>query len=135
MIQDGAAITGDIEIGVSIVVIVAYCHSLPVKTFCAHTGLGGDFGKAPVPIVPEKRRMQRLRWFIDVRGGRLNEVDVHKAIVVVIDPAHASAHGLQVILLFRRSGVLLEIESASLRYVSVTDRNGKRLLGLRSLGD
>ena len=49
-----------------------------------------------------------MRRFVDVGGGGLDEVEIHQAILVIVDGGHSSAHGFEVILFVGLGGVLLE---------------------------
>src|SRR5206468_13060314 len=48
---------------------------------------------------------------VDVGRGRLHQVEVHQSVLVVVYPAEARAHGLEVILLVGRRRVLVEVDS------------------------
>ena len=132
VIENGAAIAGHVKIRVAVVVVVSDGDALPVVSRAADAGLFGDVGKGSVAVVVIQRRAQRMRWLINIRGRRLNEIQIQQAVLVVVDPAHARAHCLQVILFVRLRGVLHESDSRSLADVGETNRN-MRLAGFRGL--
>ena len=76
--------------------------------------------------------MQRMRWFVNISGGRLDEVEIHQAVLIVANPADAGAHGFEVILLVRLRGILAKRDSRGLPNVRVADGDS-RVLHFRSL--
>ena len=49
-----------------------------------------------------------MSGFVRVGGSGLNEVKVHESVLIVVDPSHAGAHGLEVVLLVALGRVLHE---------------------------
>ena len=121
MIKDGAAIAGHVHIGVAVIVEVRDGNTLAVMPLSAHASFFGDVGKRSVTIIVVKRRAQGMRWFVNVSSGRLDKVEIHQAVLVIVDPADAGAHGFEVILFFCLRGILTKCDSGRLSNVGVTD--------------
>ena len=124
MVEDGAAVSGHVEVGVAVVVEITDGDALAVKSFGADAGLFRHFGKRPVSVVAVKRGMQGPRGLIDVGRGGLDEVEVEQPVLIVINPAEAGAHRLEVILLVGCRRVLLPGDACGLAGVSKAHRNG-----------
>src|SRR5579859_7706338 len=133
VIKNRAPITGDIQIGIAIIVEVSDSHALAVVPFSANAGFLRHVGEGTIAVIVVKRAAQGMRWFVDVGGCGLNEVQIHQAILVVIDPSDACAHGFKVVLFFSLGGILLKGNFGALADVGVADRNSGVLLfrGLR----
>ena len=67
-----------------------------------------------------------MRRFVNVGRCRLNEVQIHQPVLVVVDPAHAGAHRFEVVLFVGLRGVLLKSNLRRFANVGVTDRNCRR---------
>ena len=124
VIQNGAAIASHIQIGISIIVEVSDRHALTVVAFAANAGFIGDIGERSVAVIVVERAAQGMRRLINIGGGGLDEEEIHQAILIVVDPAHAGSHGFEVILFFRLRGILLEGDVGALANIGVADRNG-----------
>src|SRR5439155_26663632 len=74
VIKDCAAVAGDVQIGIAVIVVVADGDSLTVVALTADAGFFRHVGKRSVTIVVVKRRAQRMRRFVNVGGGRLYKV-------------------------------------------------------------
>ena len=123
VIKDRAAVTGDVQIRVAVVVEIAHGHPLPVKTFGPHAGFFRDVGECAVAVVAIERGAERLQRFVGVGCARLHEVEVHEAVLVVINPAHARAHGLKVVFLRAGRRILNEGDARAFGDVGVMHRN------------
>src|SRR5882724_4930991 len=62
-----------------------------------------------------------MRWFVNVSGGRLHKVEIHQAVLIIVNPADAGAHGFEVILLVGLRGILTKRDSRRLPNVGVAD--------------
>src|SRR5579864_8398618 len=51
VVQDGAAVSGDVDVRVAVVVVVADGHALAVMSFAAEAGFFGHVGKGAVSVV------------------------------------------------------------------------------------
>ena len=129
VIKNGAAIAGDVQIRIAVIVEVTDRHSLTVVTFAADAGFLGDIGESSVAVVVVERAAQRMRRFVNIGGSRLDEIQIHQAILVVVDPGHACPHGFEIIFFVGLRGVLLESDLGLLADVGVTNRDCR--LGLR----
>ena len=134
VIKDRAAVTGDVQIRVAVVVEIAHGHPLPVKTFGPHAGFFRDVGECAVAVVAIERGAERLRRLVGVGGGRLHEVEVHEAVLVVVNPAQARAHGLKVVFLRAGRRILNEGDARAFGDVGESDGNRAGGLGTRARG-
>ena len=98
VIEDGAAVASHVEIGIAVVVEVADGDSLAVVAFAADAGFFSDVGESSVAVVVIKRAAQWMRRLVDIGGGGLDEVEIHQAILVIVEPGDSSAHGFEIIL-------------------------------------
>ncbi len=73
VIENGAAIAGHIQIGIAVIVEVADGNALAVMAFTADAGFLGDIGESSVAVVVVERATQRMRRFVDVSRGGLDE--------------------------------------------------------------
>jgi hypothetical protein len=94
VIEDAAAISANEEIGEAIVVVVAYCDSHSEQTLCADTSFGRNVGKGSISIVAIESTAQRPAWSVDLRSRAVYKVKVQQAILIVVNPCTAGAHGL-----------------------------------------
>ena len=124
MIENGTAVAGDIQIGIAIIVEVADSNALAVVAFTAHAGFFRDVGESSVAVVVIKRAAQRMRRLVDVGCGRLDEVQIHEAVLIVVDPSDTGSHGFEVILFVGLRGVLLESDLRAFADIGVADGNG-----------
>ncbi len=61
MVKDRSVIAGNIEIRITIVIVVAHGATLSVEALTAHARFFGDIGKCAVSIIAIERAAQRLR--------------------------------------------------------------------------
>ncbi len=92
VIENAAGILRDVEIGEAVGVVIADgdAHAVGVS---GHAGFFGDVGEGAVAIIAIERVAQRLRRSVEIAGAAVDEVDVHPAVVVVIEEAAAGADG------------------------------------------
>src|SRR5271167_724524 len=62
-----------------------------------------------------------MRRFVGVRFARLHEKEIHQAVLVVVKPSDAGAHGFEIILFFGLRGVLQKSNSGFFSDVGVAD--------------
>src|SRR6266478_4039789 len=125
-------VIGDDQIEPAILVVVEPTCAGGPSAFVGYPRFFGDVSKCAVAVVVVQRGAQWMRRFVNVGGGGLHEEKIHQAVLVVVEPGYAGAHGLQIIFFFGLSCVLKECDSRLFAYVGVTDGNG-RLLWFNSL--
>src|SRR5579872_6561368 len=106
VVENRAAITGDVQIRIAIVVEVTYGNTLTIVTFAPYSGLFRDVSESSIAVVVVKSAEQRMSGLIDVRCCRLDEEEIHESILVVVDPGNAGAHCFQIVLLISLRRVL-----------------------------
>src|SRR6266550_4447280 len=74
VIKDCAAVAGDVQIRIAVIVVVADGDSLTIVALTADAGFFRHVGKRSVTIVVVKRGTQRTRRLVNVGGGRLSKV-------------------------------------------------------------
>src|SRR5262249_54554983 len=122
VVQNCAPVSRDIEIGVAVIIVVAHCHTLAIVSLSANSGLLGDVGKRPVTIVVVEGAAQWMGWLVKVGCGGLDEIKVHQSILIVVKPGNSGPHSFEVVLLVRRSGVLLEGEPSGFGNIRKSNR-------------
>ena len=93
VIEDASSIAEYEQIGEAVVVVVTHGYAHSEQTLSAYASADGDIGEGAIAVVAVKRASQRLPGA--VRGGRraIYEVQIQQAILVVVDPTAACAHG------------------------------------------
>jgi len=127
VIKNGAAITGNVEIGVAIVVVITHGDALAVMIFGRDTGFFSDVGEGAVTVVVIERGTERVIGLIEFGRAGLDEVEVHQAVLIVIEPGDAGAHSFKVELFLGLRGVLQKSD-ASL-FADVGEFDGDRRAG------
>src|SRR5260370_6216056 len=91
---------GDEDVRKAIVVVVAYGYAVAeVEMLAGEAGFGGDVFKRSISLVMEQAVVERRAGLLQFRQlGAVAEENVHFAVVVEIQNANASAHGLREIL-------------------------------------
>src|SRR5258706_12565901 len=123
VIQNILPITSDIEIGITVVIIVAHGHSHSVISIpgIRQSRLLSYIGKASVLVltveaIPVTRVMTVKvvrRWRRSGQAAPVHEKDVQQSIIVIVEQRNASGHGFDQMLL--RSGGILQRKINSLR--------------------
>ena len=100
MIQNAFAVLSYIDVGEVIAVIVADCHShsVAVRT---DAGLLGYIRESAIAIVAIKRVSQWARRIVEITFAAVDQVNIHPAVIVVIEKGAAGSRGLRQILLRR----------------------------------
>jgi hypothetical protein len=93
-IQDASGILGDVEIGQAVAVVIADRNAHAVGA-SGNPRLFGDVGKRAIPVVPVEGIAKRLQGIIEIARAAVDEVDVHPAVVVVIEESAAGADGFR----------------------------------------
>ena len=120
VIKNVVAVIGDIEIDVAVVVVVAGRHA-HAFIGVAHAGRFGDIGEgqfaASVEIIAEQavagfpaRRHGHQRLALRSSGIALDQINVHIAVVVVVDQRGARSHHFGKKHLARGAGILPEVD-------------------------
>jgi len=123
VVEDGAAMAGDIQIGESIIVNITHRNALAVMAFSTDASFLAHVGEGSVTVIVVERASQGVRRFVSVGRGRLNEEKVHESVLVAVDPADARAHGFEIILFFGLRGILREGGLGAFTDVGVADRD------------
>src|SRR6266576_5294039 len=123
VVKDPAPVSRDVKIGIAVVVKVANSNALAVVTFTADAGFFRDIGEGSIAVVVIKRTANRMRWLVEIRRRRLNEVKIHQAVLIVIDPCDTGSHSFEIILFLGLRGVLLESDLRALTNVGVVQRD------------
>src|SRR4029077_3003606 len=105
-IEDAFAVLGDVEVGETIAVIVADGDSLP-EAACAHAGFLSYISESSVAIVVVERVAEGRSGREEIAGTTIDEVQVHPAVVVVVEECAARARRLGEILFGRFAGDVL----------------------------
>src|SRR5215469_2158688 len=66
-----------------------------------------------------------MHSLVGIGFAGLDEVKVEKAVLVVVDPCNARAHGFEVVLFVRLGGILNERDTRGLANVRKANRNGR----------
>src|SRR5260221_124312 len=93
-IKNISAILSYVKIGQTVVVIVADRDAHAVAT-AGDTRLVGNVSERSVPIVSVERISQRRAWIEEVTLAAIHKVDVHPAVVVVVEKCAAGAGGFR----------------------------------------
>ena len=93
VIKNGAAIVRDIEVKVSIVIVITPRRAHSVPAVVGHACLESHIGKRAVVVVAVQMAVGRAGAGLRSPGTRLiNEIKVRPAVVVVVAPGNAGAH-------------------------------------------
>ena len=111
VIQDAAAILGYIKIGEAVPVIITNGDSHAV-TSAAHAGLFGDLREGSVAIIVIEGIPKRRIWREEITTAAIDEIDIHPAVVVVVEKSAAGAGRLGKVVIGRPSVVMLPGDSA-----------------------
>ena len=106
VIENAARVLGHVQVGQAIAVVVAHRHPHPVGA-AAHTGLRGDVAEGPIPVVAIEGVAQRGRRRIEVAGTAVDQVNVHPAVVIVVQKCAARADRFRQIHFRGESGHVL----------------------------
>src|SRR5260221_1923366 len=96
-IENVAAILGNVEIGEAVPVVISDCNTHSVAA-TRYAPLLRDVAAGVVAIVFVKRVAQRRIWLVEVTFSAVDEINVHPAVVVVIEKRAASSGGLREIV-------------------------------------
>src|SRR5262249_19033381 len=110
-VEDALAILRDVEIGETVAVVVAHGNALPISA-SGDAGLLGHVRESTVAIVVVKRVTERRIRGVEVAGAAVDEVEVHPAIVIVVEERAAGAGGLGEIFLCGLAGRVFPRDAA-----------------------
>ena len=111
VIENRPAVGGDEEVGKAVVVVVADGHA-HAEGPAGDAGLLGDVGERAVAIVLVERVADRLLGLVEIARAAVDQVDVHPAVVVVVEEGAARSHGLRQVV-FGRCGVVVDPANAA----------------------
>ena len=80
------------EIGPAVAIVISNGRTHPVPT-AGDAGLCGDVCEGSVPVVLVKRVAQRGIWVKKITLPAVDQVNVHPAVVVIIDERTPGTHG------------------------------------------
>src|SRR6266566_4449369 len=111
VVQNAALILGHIQIGPAITVVIAnsYAHSIPTS---GDAGLLGHVRESSVAIVLVQGVAQRRLRIVEVTLAAVHQVDVHPAIVVVVQERTARSGGFRQVVICRATVDMLPGDSA-----------------------
>ena len=105
---------GDVEVGPAVVVVVTDGNA-EAPAVVGDSGLGGDVGEGSIVIIVEEGGVWRHSFVVHGRNGAaVDEVDVHPAIVVVVEQSDAGADAFDDVLLVGGSHLVVPLGEASL---------------------
>ena len=110
----------DVEIDIPVIVVVGRDGSHPVRCVF-QSSLLGHVGERAVAVVAVEAILSAgaaVGW----KRARLDDVEVHPAIVVVIEPGHARSHRLGKLVCRRRPAVVQELQARPGRDIGEHDR-------------
>jgi hypothetical protein len=82
-VKNGPAVGGYKQVRVAVVVVVA--HRRPhAERAAGHARPRGDVGKRAVPVVPVQGVPKRLSRLVEIARAAVDQVDVHPAVIVVV---------------------------------------------------
>src|SRR5712664_2136484 len=120
-------VIGDHQIEPAIFVVVKPSSTGGPSAFISDAGSCGDISEGAVAVVVVQGGAQGARGLVNVGRGRLHEEKIHQAVLVIVEPAHASAHRLQIIFFFGLRRVLKKCDSRFFANVGVANGNGYSL--------
>src|SRR5207245_1828687 len=97
VVKDAATVLREIEVGKAIAIIVPYrCpHAVPTTS---NLGFFGDVGKGSVSIVVIQCVFQRWIRVEKIAAAAVHQIDVHPAIIVIIQEGTASSGSFRKII-------------------------------------
>ena len=100
MIQNAFAVLGYVEILETIAVIVSDCYSHSIASGL-DLGLLGYIRESAIAIVPIERVPQRTWRIVEIAFAAVDQVNVHPAVIVIIEEGTAGSRCFRQILLGR----------------------------------
>src|ERR1700683_3553363 len=93
-IEDAVRVLRDVEVGETVGIVIADSDAHAVGV-AGDSGFFGYVGESAVAIIAIECVAQGLRRTVEIAGPAVDEVDVHPAVVVVIEEAAAGADGFR----------------------------------------
>src|SRR2546426_8309616 len=106
VVQNATSVSGDEQVRISVVVIVAYRYTHAESGARGDAGLFRYISERAVAIILVERVARRLQRFIEIRWTAVHQVQIHPAVVVIIEECAAWTECLGEIP-FGRHGVLM----------------------------
>src|SRR5882672_3121960 len=100
VIKNIAPVTGYVEIDPAIAIVITGGDT-HAKRAAGHSGFVGHVCKRPIMIVVIKGIPQRLNGSVEVRKPAIDQIDIHPAIVVIIEKGTARPNCLRQIAIVR----------------------------------
>src|SRR6266567_1469277 len=90
VIKNAAVVTGDVEINPAIAIVISSSHA-HAKNSSRYSGFLGYICEGTVVVVVIQRALQRRLRREKVRRPAVDQIDVHPAVVIVIEERSATA--------------------------------------------
>src|SRR5262249_59412616 len=105
VVQRITAVIGDVEVLPPVTVIVGCGHSHAEPSACDSCFIG-HVGERAVVVVVVKGVLERRGRRVEITGAAVDQVDVHPAVVVIVEEGASRAHGLRQVVSHRVSVVV-----------------------------
>ena len=133
--QVTAAVSGDVEIGPAVVVVVGDRDALPVSGVVFEPRADGDIGEGAVAVVAIEHILGGEVLFCGREGAghraALGSEDVEQAVLIVVQKSHTAAGSLYVEMPSGRSHLIAPVQSCGLGDIGKADgMAGERGSGL-----
>src|ERR1700730_3447683 len=114
VIQNAFSVLGQVEIGEAVVIVVAHCGTHAIAPsgyacFLRHVAEGA------VPIVAIESIAEWLIRIVEIATSAIDQVNIHPAVIVVVEKSAARAGGFRQVVLRRASVGVLPCNPASRR--------------------
>ena len=106
VVQRAAAVRGDEDVGVAVVVVVGDGAAHAELRAAGDAGLVGDVGERAVAVVLVERVLERRLRLVEVAGAAVDHEDVDPAVVVVVEERDARPHRLRQVAVRRHRVVV-----------------------------
>ena len=94
VIKDAVWILRKVDVRKAIAIVVADGNSHAIG-IARYTGFLRDIGERAIAIIVVQRITQRLRRLIEIARSAVHQIDIHPAVVVVVEKGAAGAHGFR----------------------------------------
>ncbi len=111
LVKNALAVGSDEDIGPAIVIVITHSHAHAERT-ARDAGLFGDIGKGSIAIVLIESVANGLVWLVEIAGARIDQVEIHPAVVVVIEESGAVSHGFWKMAMIGHSGFMNPMDAA-----------------------
>src|SRR5208282_606801 len=121
VVENGTVVSEDEQVRESIVVIVPYRNAHTEQPLSPNARLFSDIGKRAIAIVAVKGAAEGVFGSVKPSRRTVHEIQVKQAVLVVVDPAAARAHGLDQVFFSRGRVVVLKRDPGGTRHVEKCD--------------